>query len=196
MFLRATRLLLGVSVFVLLFSACSLFKKEPPHAFNWKVPDFTYKDENNQSFGLKDLKGKVWIADFVFTHCTSVCPVETSQMALLQKKLKQAKVPVQLISFSVDPERDTPEVLKRYAGTYQADLANWHFLTGYHFDEIKQLSEGTFKSALAAPESGSDQYTHGTSFFIVNKDGVIVQRYDGYDGTPFDQIVSDASALQ
>ncbi|MFC4618489.1 SCO family protein [Camelliibacillus cellulosilyticus] len=180
-------------VLLVVLSACGHARK--PDALNWKVQPFSFTDENGQRFGSKQLKGKVWIADFEFTHCTTVCPFLTANLAKLQKQLKEAHVPVQIVTFTVDPDRDTPEVLKKFGASYHADFSNWHFLTGYSFDELKDLSEQSFKSAVAKPEKGSDQFTHGVSFFLVDQNGVIVQKYEGYQNTPFKQIVADAKAL-
>ncbi|MBM7645737.1 protein SCO1/2 [Scopulibacillus daqui] len=165
-------------------------------SLNWKVADFNFKDENNRSFGMDQLKGKVWLADFMFTHCTSVCPPMTGNLVHLQKKLKEAKLPVEIVSFSVDPSRDTPEVLKRFAQKHGADFSNWHFLTGYSFDKLKSLSEGSFKSSVAKPSKGSDQFTHGTNIFLVNKEGVIVKKYNGFQDVPYDRIMKDIKELE
>lgn len=168
---------------------------KPPSELNWKVADFAAVNQDNQPVTLDDLKGKVWLADFIFTNCTTVCLPMTSNMASLQKQFRDAGVDVVLVSFSVDPEFDRPEVLKAYGESYGADFTNWQFLTGYTFDEIKELSEGSFKSLLQrVPDS--DQFAHGTSFYLVNPDGVIVKRYDGVYDPPVKEIIKDIKKLQ
>jgi protein SCO1 len=156
-------------------------EKQPP--LNWKVPNFTYKDQNGKPFGLSDLKGKVWIADMVFTQCPDVCPPMTSNMVRLQKKMKAEGVDVQIVSFSVDPRHDTPKVLKDYGKRHNADLSNWHFLTGYKDKEIQQLVRTGFKSIVDRQEPKSKNeplmINHPTSFFLVGPDGKVVERYDG-----------------
>ncbi|QOV89689.1 SCO family protein [Humisphaera borealis] len=89
--------------------------------------NFALTDQNGQAFGNDRLSGKPYIAAFVFTQCASICPKMTAEMSRLQGELPKE---VQLISFSVDPQRDTPAVLKQYAATHKADEARWHFLTG------------------------------------------------------------------
>ncbi|MFC7392324.1 SCO family protein [Scopulibacillus cellulosilyticus] len=167
-----------------------------PDQINWKVANFKFEDENKHPFGLSDLKGKVWIANFMFTHCTSVCPPMTGNMAHLQKQLKKENLPVEIVSFSVDPKRDTPQVLKNFGQKHGSDFSNWHFLTGYSFNDIKNLSERSFKSSVAIPSEGSDQYTHGTNFFLINKKGVIIQKYDGFQDVPYKRIVKDVKDLE
>ncbi|WEG13664.1 SCO family protein [Pullulanibacillus sp. KACC 23026] len=162
---------------------------------NWKVKDFNFTDEHGQPYGLSDLKGKVWLADFYFTNCVSICPPMTANMVKLQEKLKKAGAAVQIVSFSVDPKDDTPDKLIPFSKKYGADLSNWHFLTGYSFDTIKDLSVNSFKSAIAQPEKGSNQYTHGTSYYLVNQNGQIVKFYHGFSDVPFNQIVKDVLAL-
>src|SRR3954454_7335290 len=86
-----------------------------------KVFEFTTQD--NDKLSLQDLNGEWWVADFVFTNCVTVCPPMTSNMSKLQTKMKDEKLEAQLVSFTVDPEFDTPEVLKKYAQSYEIDLA-------------------------------------------------------------------------
>lgn len=162
---------------------------------NWQVADFNFTDENGKPFGLSDLKGKVWLADFIFTSCETVCPPMTANMSKLQEKLKAANANVQIVSFSVDPTRDTPDKLKAFGEKFDADFSNWHFLTGYDFSTIKDLSEKSFKSAVAEPAKGSDQFTHGTSFYLIDQNGHIDKLYHGYSDVPFNQVVKDVISL-
>ncbi len=192
----------GISLFVLLsavcvlVSACGLGESQKPDRLHYPVSDFSFTDQNGQAFGTADLKGKVWVSNFFFSSCTTVCPLETANMAMLQGKMKDAGVPVEFVSFSVDPERDTPETLRAYAEKYHADLTNWHFLSGYAFEEIQAFSEKVFKSALSRPAPDTDQFLHGTAFYLINRDGVIVESYHGFGDTPYEQIVKDAKSLQ
>ncbi|MFD1039381.1 SCO family protein [Virgibacillus byunsanensis] len=84
---------------------------------------------------------------------------------------------------------NTTEVLKAYAEGYQADSSNWSFLTGYDFQTLKSIK--SFKSLLEKPPEGSDQVTHGTSFFLVNPDGEVIKRYSGVDSKEIDVIIKD-----
>ena len=92
------------------------------------VPDFSLTNQQGEPLGLSDMAGKIWVADFIFTNCPTICPAMTQEMARLQSEF--VADPVYFVSFSVDPERDTPRVLSRYASAYGADDRRWHFLTG------------------------------------------------------------------
>src|SRR5213592_2048856 len=92
------------------------------------VPSFQFTNQNGQPFGSAQLAGKIWIADFIYTTCPGPCPMISSRMSELQKPL--GKTDVHLVSFSVDPEKDTPDVLHRYAEKLQAAPGRWDFLTG------------------------------------------------------------------
>lgn len=155
------------------------------------VADFDFTTQDNETLSLDDLEGEWWVADFVFTNCTSVCLPMTSNMSVLQDKMKDEELDAQLVSFSVDPDYDTPEVLQKYADEYDADLGNWTFLTGYDFQTIKELSIKSFKSMLQEAAPGDDQVTHGTSFFLVNPEGKVIKKYDGVDQKAMDDIVED-----
>ncbi|QDP39615.1 SCO family protein [Radiobacillus deserti] len=188
---------LTISLFFILtalfITACG--DKTIPDRLDWKVQDFEATDQNGETVSLEDLKGKVWIADFVFTSCTTVCPPMTANMARLQKKLKEEDVPVQIVSFSVDPERDTPEIRSEYVTARGGDLSTWFFLGDYSFDYVKNLSEGSFKSAVAEPTAGTDQFTHGTRFYLIDQEGTIVKYYSGYKEVPYEEIVEHAKIL-
>src|SRR5699024_2089937 len=108
--------------------------------------------------------GDWWIADFVFTNCTTVCLPMTSNMTALQNKMDDQDVSVQLVSFSVDPDYDTPEVLKEYGESYEADFDTWDFLTEYKVETIKRLCIKASDSLVKQHEEGDFENTHGTLF--------------------------------
>src|SRR5690554_3570292 len=116
---------------VLFLVACG--EKEIEPNMSGDIADFEFTTQDNEKLSLEDLNGEWWIADFIFTNCTTICLPMTSNMAKLQKELKEEELDAQLISFSVDPDYDSPEILKEYAEEYGADLSNWSFLTGYEF---------------------------------------------------------------
>ncbi|MCF3943040.1 SCO family protein [Oceanobacillus alkalisoli] len=173
---------------VVLLAACG---EEIEPNMEGEVADFSFTTQANETLSLDDLRGEWWIADFIFTNCTTVCLPMTTNMADLQSKLKEEDLDVQLVSFSVDPDYDSPEVLIEYAKEYDADFSNWSFLTGYDFETIKELSMNSFRSVVEQAAPGDDQVTHGTSFFLVNPDGEIIKRYSGVDNNEMDLIVED-----
>ena len=93
------------------------------------LPDFSLIERSGRRVTLADLRGKVWVADFIYTHCTDTCPLQSAEMARLQSDLS-AEADARLVSISVDPAQDTPEVLAEYATRFGADRERWLFLTG------------------------------------------------------------------
>jgi protein SCO1/2 len=114
-------------------------------------------------------------------------------MKKIQDSLTAEGMPVRIISFTVDPDYDTPEILKTYATEQQADLSSWSFLTGYEFEAVRKLSVDGFKVALqqASPGTGNDQIVHGTNFYLISPKGEIVKKYDGVGAGGKEQLMAD-----
>ena len=153
------------------------------------VPDFNLTTQEGEPLTLSDMKGKVWVADFIFTNCPTICPAMTQEMARLQSEF--VADPVYFVSFSVDPERDTSDVLARYATAYGADDRRWHFLTGDK-THIYQLAEKGF--SLAAGHKGSE-ILHSTRFVLVAPDGNIHDSYDSRSKPALLRLRRDIKAL-
>lgn len=187
------KMFISCFLFLIFLTACSGNKIKDP--LNYKVENFEFTDQNGQPFALADLKGKVWVADFVFTSCETVCPPMTAHMAQLQEKAEKEGVEVEFVSFSVDPEVDTPEKLKQFANQFSDSLDNWHFLTGYSQETIENFAKNSFKTIVQKPES-DDQVIHGTSFYLVDQNGVVLKSYNGVENTPYDEIINDIKAVQ
>lgn len=184
---KALTIMLGL---VLLLTACGETKKTS----SMKVEDFKFTDQAGQPFGLADLKGKTWLANFMFTSCTTVCQPMTYNLSDLQKKLKEKDLDVTIVSFSADPDRDKPEVLKTFADKFNVDYTNWHFLTNYKFEEIQSFAKKSFKT-LVEKDPSSDQMIHGTSIYLVSSEGYIMKRYDGVSDLPVDEIAKDIKSI-
>ena len=114
------------------------------------VPDFSLIQRDGRQVTLADLRGKVWIANFIYTHCTDTCPLQSAQMARLQEELK-TEPDFRLVSITVDPEQDTPETLSEYATRFGADRERWLFLTG-NKRAIYALAVEGFRLSVADPE--------------------------------------------
>lgn len=142
------------------------------------VPAFSLTDQNGKTLENTELLGKVWAASFIFTHCQGPCPTITRHMAELQKEV--ADLPdVRLVSLTLDPARDTPEVLKEYAIRFHADGERWFFLTGPGEVLKKVVQEGFLTAQQPAPDS--DQIIHGTRVALVDRRGVIRGFLSGTD---------------
>lgn len=186
--------LIIVLILGLFLTACG--KKGIENAKDWPLSNFTYTDHNGESFGLSNLKGKVWVADFIFTSCEDVCLPMTSNMSKLQKLAKDEGIEnIEFVSFTVDPTVDQPDILTKFAEQFQVDFTNWHFLTGYSQTEIEKFALENFKTLVKKPEK-EDQVIHGTSFYLVDKEGTIVKDYTGLQDIPLDEILSDIKTLQ
>ncbi|MEK5175143.1 SCO family protein [Heyndrickxia sp. FSL W8-0496] len=183
--------ILMTAILLILLSACSNVKKSGD-----KLNDFTFTDQDNKKFGLKDLKGSVWVADFMFTSCATVCPQLTKNMSDLQKEIKDKGYDdVKFVSFSVDPEIDTPKAMKDYAAKFDADFSTWHLLTGYSQEDIESFAKDNFQAWVKKPDNDT-QVIHDTKFFLMNKDGELVKDYSTQDGFPLNEIVKDVKALR
>jgi protein SCO1/2 len=158
------------------------------------VPDFTLTERSGEKVPLSDLKGKVWIADFIFTNCAGSCPIMSSTMTNFQEQLKDVKN-ILLVTFTVDPERDTPEVLMAYAELYRAAPSRWLFLTGEK-QKIAYLTREGFRLALATDSaSASEPIIHSTMFVLVDREGVIRGYYDSTDEKILTKLINDARRL-
>ncbi len=143
------------------------------------VPDFKLTERNGSEVNLAQLRGKVWVADFIYTTCTDTCPLQTAAMAKLQKEFA-AKSNVQFVSVSVDPERDTPQVLSAYADKHDADRQRWYFLTGQRDQVIKLIRDGFHLSVAALPDSAESHgmIPHSPRFVLIDGQAQIRGYYD------------------
>lgn len=189
-----------VFIFTIILSACS--SNEFKADYNLEIKPFTFTNHHNEVVSLEDLKGDVWLAQFVFTNCTTVCGPMMHNMAELQDALIEEGVEdYKVVSFTVDPAVDSPEILGDYLDVFApADESKWEMLTGYKQNEIIELAKKSFYT-MVADDPNSDQVIHGTSFVLVDQNGYTVKLYDGA-GTPeepfknhMDDIVADMKAL-
>ena len=156
------------------------------------VADFSLTERSGKTITLRDLAGKVWVADFIFTNCGGTCPVMTEKMRTLQDVLPSG---ITLVSFTVDPSRDTVEILSGYARKYGADENRWLFLTG-NKQALYDLSVKGFKLALD-DTSGTvaEPITHSTRFVLVDQKGMIRGYYSGTEDEDLKRLSSEAKKL-
>jgi protein SCO1/2 len=182
-------------------------RREPPPILS-QVPPFALVNRDGRTVTAADLAGAPWIADFVFTRCAASCPLMTERMAKLAKELdlgasgdrgdRQAG-PIggprlRFVSFTVDPDHDTPAVLTAYAARYRAPPA-WLFLTGPQ-STLHKLSREGFKLAVE-PAGGPEKepILHSTRFVLVDARGRIRGYYDGFDAEAMAKLERDLAAL-
>jgi protein SCO1/2 len=156
------------------------------------APTFELVNQDAQPFGSQQLAGKIWIADFIFTTCPGPCPIISTRMSELQRPLEKSDV--HLVSFTVDPEKDTPEVLRAYADKLRKEPLRWDFLTGSR-DAIHSLSRDGFKLGLSdgAEEDGGP--VHTTRFVLVDRRGNIRGYYDALAADAVTKLLADANHL-
>jgi protein SCO1/2 len=166
--------------------ACSSRKTEKLDRL-FEAPEFSLQNCTGEKLSSDDLKGRIWIVDFVFTRCGGPCPLMTQRLLSLQKSLKEKglqepPLSVRLLSITVDPAYDTPSVLKSYALEWGADLDGWYFLTGPPESTLELIREG-FKITAIREGSGSDHdmsmpnIVHSTSFYLVDQEGWVRKIY-------------------
>jgi protein SCO1/2 len=139
-----------------------------------RMPEFTLTNQRGQPFRDRDLRERVVVVDFIFTSCPDVCPLLTEQLAALRKQLP-TDAALSFVSFSVDPEHDTPERLQAFARQHGVDVENFWFLTG-PLDQIRAVVTKGFKQAmdLQPPREGQPRNVlHGSHFVLVDRAGEI-----------------------
>ena len=159
------------------------------------VPPFRFTDEDGRLFTDNDAAGKVLVVDFIFTRCTSICPRMSVQMQQLQLELDDPQYKdVLFLSHTVDPEHDTPAVLKAYAKRLQADSTRWKFLTGNAADIYRQGNLGYLLSA-GTDSASAELFVHSPQFVLVDKQRHIRGMYDGTNTDAMRDLVTDLKML-
>src|SRR5262245_30772880 len=172
------------------------YRSVPPLPVRHPVGAFTLTEKGGRMVSRDDLRGKVWIADFIFTNCAGTCPTMTAHLAQVEDALREVSADVRLVSFTVDPERDTPERLTEYAKTQGAG-EGWLFLRGSR-EEVARLSREGFFLGTAPPsgaEPGTEPIAHDRHFVLVDRQGRICGYYDGTDPAAVAEIARAARAL-
>lgn len=179
-------LLLGMAV---VFSTASRVRQplEEMPTLGAVLP-FELTNSRGEPFASSHLDGKVWVADFIFTTCAGPCPLMSQKMARLQRTFR--RVPgMALVSFTVDPETDTPEVLAEYGRLFGANPDKWHFLTG-EYEAIQKIAVKSF--ALGSVEQ---PIHHSTYFTLVDRHGNIRGYFDSNDYSSMESLITDIQRL-
>lgn len=171
----------SVSALCLLSWAC---RQQPPLPAYGVVPEFHLTAQTAQPFDSRSLQGKVWVVDFIFTNCPGPCPRMTSQMKQVQRATD-----IRLVSISIDPKRDTPEVLAAFAQKFHADLSRWVFLTGPR-ETIQHLSRNVFLLGDV-----DETLQHSTRFVLVDRKSRIRGFYETSGADSIPRLVADIKSL-
>lgn len=193
---------LGVGVFAVLKAGENYLNRRPaPRKSDipsnpsleplWDAPAFTLTDQEGRPASDRDLRGHVWVADFIFTGCAGSCPLMTAKMATLQKAINDPGV--KLVSFSVDPDHDTPAGLKAYGAQYGADFARWSFLSSPGRQAIWDVARGM--RITAGPANAQDELLHSDRFLLTDATGQVRGVYDSTDDAAMKRLAADAIKL-
>jgi len=191
--------ILALSALLLALSAggAGCQKRAEPLPNLGQVGAFSLLDQNAGTVSSETLRGKVWVAAFFFTRCPTICPRITRRMRALQVAAADKAPKLALVSFSVDPENDTPPVLLAYAQRFQADSKTWAFLSG-DSDVIKRTVVDGFKLALDGkgdPAAENGGIIHGSHLVLVDRALVIRGYYRSDDDEDMTRILQDAARL-
>lgn len=163
-----------------------------------QVQAFNLTNQFDEPFTLDSLKGKVWVADIIFTRCPGPCSTMTRTMRELQTRLIQREG-VEFVSLTTDPDFDTPEVLGRYAKSFEADQTKWHFLTGSKPEIAKLALDGLKLTSMEKPteyrENEFDLFIHSTIFVLVDKTGRVRGVYESAEPNFMEKIVPAVESL-
>ncbi len=161
------------------------------------VPDFSLTERSGKQVRRSDLSGKVWVANFMYTSCTDTCPLQSAELAKLQSELGDGDN-VKIVSISVDPERDKPQVLARYADRFKASPDRWYFLTGDKNEIYRLAQDGFHLSAMPASEHDRDDdgsILHSSKFILVDNKAEIRGYYESNDAEALQRLRRDMTML-
>ncbi len=169
----------------------------PPLRVLFDAPEFKFIDQTGSPFGTNELRGKVWVANFMFTRCTATCPVQTAKIARLQERALRwpDSDRVRFVSISVDPQYDTASRLLEYAGLHGADPANWKFLTGPREDIFRICKDGFKLPVKEGGADGSTPITHSPMFALVDGRLRIRGFYDSLAESACDKLLMEMRIL-
>jgi protein SCO1/2 len=175
---------IAVALILVTLSLRGRHDNEVPLRSYGAVPSFSLTERSGKTITNHDLDGKIWVADFIFTTCPGPCPIISANMAKLQSKLA-GDPRVQLVSFTVDPQDDTPPVLSAYADRLGADPQRWWFLTGPEKPLYDLIQKGFYQAVQdnhgKQLEPGQFVVTHSTYMALIDSHGALRGFYQGLD---------------
>ncbi|CAL2082275.1 SCO family protein [Tenacibaculum sp. 190524A02b] len=177
----------GISFIILLFGIYAVpkivrhFQTADLHTFN-KVPAFEFINQFGETVNNESYKGKVYVVEFFFATCPTICPIMNQKMVTIQNEF-MGNPNFGIASFSITPDIDTPNQLKEYAKRYGINHKNWHLLTGKPEEVVFKLSNDGFKLPVGVGDNDHGGFYHSGLFALVDKDGYLRSRYDEH-GNP------------
>jgi len=157
------------------------------------IPNFKVVDQDGDTITQANLAGKVYVADFFFTSCPSICPITEANMLTVQKHFRNAGN-FNLISFSIDPRHDSAGRLKRYATRLGADTRQWYFVNGDE-DQVDDLAQKGFMASAQKDSAAPGGYLHSGAFMLIDKDKRVRGVYNGTDTAEVARLIHDIPVL-
>ena len=157
------------------------------------IQPFAFLDQDSSLITNVDFQNKVYVADFFFTSCPSICPIMKTQMLRIYEKFEKDEN-VAFLSHSIDPRHDTVAVLREYAERLGVESNKWHFVTGEK-ETIYELAQNSYMSVAAEDNEAEGGFIHSGKFLLVDKDGRIRGVYDGTDPIDVDELIDDIPVL-
>jgi len=179
-------------VLTMISLGCDQSSREPLPVIGTIDIPYTFTDQQNRQIGQELFQGKIYVADFFFTSCPTICPIMKSQMLRIYEKFKDNDQFL-LLSHSIDPEHDTVEVLNDYAVRLAIEADSWHLVTGVK----EEIYDTAFRYGLAAMEdkNAPGGFIHSGSFTLVDRQGKIRGYYKGTEEEAVDRLIKDIGRL-
>ncbi len=205
---KEMRLLLGKSTILaccLWLAACSLKKNEKlpifgESQFNGKdtifhtIAPFQFVDQDSATITNATFKDKIYVADFFFTSCRTICPIMKTQMLRVYEATKDMN-DVLILSHTIDPEYDTVALLHDFAARLDVDSKRWHFVTGVR-DSIFKIAQTSYFATAMEDKTEPDGYIHSGAFLLIDKQGRIRGKYDGTKEEDVNRLIADIKRLK
>lgn len=194
-------ILVGIGAFALFESEDEDIIVEVPQELNEQLevygtvpPDVEFTERSGQMLRLDELRGEAWIASFIFTRCRGTCPIMTASLQKIQDRLEEIAIPIRLVSITVDPENDDPEVLSGYAEDYNAG-DSWLFLTAPD-SVVQTLAIDVFNLAIAEGTDPDEPIIHSSRFVLVDAEGRIRGYFEGTTEEGVEQLMKGVRRLE
>lgn len=158
------------------------------------IGDFTLVNQDSTVVTRETLQGKIYVADFFFTSCRTICPIMKTQMMRVYEAFKEDPE-VAIVSHTIDPEYDTVGLLRHYANRLGVSSKTWHFLTG-NKDSIYYLAQTSYFITAMEDEAEPDGFIHSGAFLLIDKEGRIRGKYDGTKSEEVDKLIQDIEILK
>lgn len=159
------------------------------------IAPFSFTDQDGQTITNETFTGKIYVADFFFTSCRTICPIMKTQMLRVYQQI-QDDPEVLLLSHSIDPEYDTVQLLHDFAERLEVKSSKWHFVTGQPKQYVFDLAQKSYFATAMEDKSEPDGFIHSGAFLLIDRQGRIRGKYDGTKEEDVDRLITDIKRLE